>query len=71
MPWLNKEQTDLLGWTEKDDPNDVIIVDEDGNIVRRRPIMALLPAKDDKYINMRYWYELNSKGEWYFKQEKA
>ena len=70
MPWLNKKQTDLLGWTEKDDPNDVIIVDGEGNIIKRRPMLALFPQGENGYVNMDCWYELNSKGYWIFKQEK-
>ena len=36
MSRLNKRQTDFLGWTDKDDPNDVISLDQFGDIRFRK-----------------------------------
>lgn len=65
MPWINKTQSDLLEWTDKDDPNDVIIVDEEGNIIKRRPM--LVGTEDGSYS---VWGELDDKGNWILKTDR-
>lgn len=61
---LNKEQTDLLEWTDEKDPNDVIVIDETGKIIHRRHIMALLPQENGDYINKEVWWEVSPCGGW-------
>lgn len=65
---LNKEQTDSLEWTDKNDPNDVIIINGKGTIIERRPVMALLPQSDGTYISKYVCYELDSLGQWNCKE---
>ena len=66
---LNKDQTDLLDWTSKDDPNDIIIINEAGKIIERRPMLAMIPQEDGTYIDIRVWYEVNLNGGWVLKQD--
>ena len=61
--WLDKIQTDLLGWTDKDDPNDVIVVDDQGKIIKRRP-MSMLVAGEGYSRSEHFHYELDDKGKW-------
>ena len=59
---LNKEQTDILGWTDKVDDNDIIIIDSAGNITERRPMMGMFPQEDGSYISRSVWYEVGDNG---------
>ena len=60
---LNKEQTDLLGWTDDTDANDVIVIDGQGKIIQRRPMM-MMSAPNGEYESKYSYYELNEIGEW-------
>jgi hypothetical protein len=68
--WLNKEQTDLLGWTDETDANDVIIVDGQGNIVKRRPMM-MVSMVNGEFESNHSFYKLNDKGEWIWTEEPS
>ncbi len=70
---LNKEQTDQLKLTRSDDPNDVIFVDENGEIKQRRPMIASFPFElrngNKEYITEYSWMELEN-GKWKYKTKK-
>jgi len=66
--YLNKEQTDILGWTDKTDDNDIIIINSDGNIIERRPMMGMFPQEDGSYISKSVRYEVCNNG-WQFKSK--
>lgn len=73
MPFLNKKQSDSLGWTDKTDANDVIVLDDEGNIVKRRPVSMITIFMDENGeppVTEHSWSELSPEGKWIWKSKR-